>query len=172
MIKATLRNKEVTTNSTKAYTLQKNNHFGEKIQDKVHYSLFEAMYLLETRKIEILEKDKLLTKEQIENKFSKIDKKFETKYLVYKNLRKKGHIPKTALKFGAEFLVYEKETNPKKAHSKWVVFTDTENNKTSWHDFAAKNRVAHSTKKKLLIAIVDDRKDVLFYEIGWKKIWF
>jgi len=128
------------------------------------------MYLVETNKIEIIQNNKPLTKEQVKKKFSNMDKKFQTKYLVYKDLRKKGHIPKTGLKFGAEFLIYEKGTNPKKAHSKWILFTDTENNKTTWHEFAAKNRVAHSTKKKLLIAIVDDRKDVLYYEIGWKKI--
>ena len=39
----------------------------------------------------------------------------------------------------------------------------------TWYEFAAKNRVAHSTKKNLLIAIVDAEADVTFYEIQWLK---
>ncbi|MBI4143528.1 tRNA-intron lyase, partial [Candidatus Woesearchaeota archaeon] len=37
----------------------------------------------------------------------------------------------------------------------------------TWYEFAAKNRVAHSTKKRLLMAIVDAENDVTFYEIRW-----
>jgi len=36
-------------------------------------------------------------------------------------------------------------------------------------DFSAKNRVAHSTKKNLLIGIVDEENDVTYYEISWVK---
>ncbi|MBU1252016.1 MAG: tRNA-intron lyase, partial [Nanoarchaeota archaeon] len=37
------------------------------------------------------------------------------------------------------------------------------------HDFSAKNRVAHSTKKNLLLAIVDEEGDVSYYEVRWVK---
>ena len=70
---------------------------------------------------------------------------------------------KTALKFGAEFRVYEKRKN----HSKWILFPVSENKSITWQDFSAKNRVAHSTKKNLLIAIVDEETKVSYYEIRW-----
>ncbi len=76
---------------------------------------------------------------------------------------------KTALKFGADFRVYDKETKPGKKHAKWLVFVERETNKLTWHEFSAKNRVAHSTKKKLLLAIVDEENDVSYYEVGWVK---
>jgi len=66
---------------------------------------------------------------------------------VFKNLREKGYIVKTALKFGAEFRIYEKGAKPGKNHAKWIVFTDYESGKLTWHEFSAKTRVAHSTKK-------------------------
>jgi tRNA-intron endonuclease, archaea type len=47
------------------------------------------------------------------------------------------------------------------------LYTTKENELINWHDFAAKNRVAHSTKKNLVIAIVDDESDVSYYEISW-----
>jgi len=170
MITAHLINNSVKTNDPKAYNLTKTNFFGEKVGETIEYSLFEAMYLVETKKIEILFNNKLLNHQDIDKKFSRIDKKFGVRYAVYKHLRKNGHIPKTALKFGAEFRVYEKGKGPGKGHSKWIVFTDSEKGQNSWHDFSAKNRVAHSTGKKLLLAIVDDEKDVLFYEVAWTKI--
>ncbi|MBU3941057.1 MAG: tRNA-intron lyase, partial [Nanoarchaeota archaeon] len=37
----------------------------------------------------------------------------------------------------------------------------------TWHEFSAKNRVAHSTKKNLLIGIVDEENDVTYYEVKW-----
>jgi tRNA splicing endonuclease len=44
-----------------------------------------------------------------------------------------------------------------------------ESDKMSWYDFCAKNRVAHSTKKKLLVAVVDGEADVSYFEIGWMR---
>jgi len=170
MITINLINNQVKSNDPKAYSLTKSNYFGEKIGEQIEYSLFEAMYLIETKKAKLQFNSKELSLQDTEKKFSKIDKKFGIKYAVYKHLRKQGHIPKTALKFGAEFRVYKKGSGPGKGHSEWIVFTDSEKGSNSWHEFAAKNRVAHSTNKKLLLAIVDDEKDVLFYEVGWKKI--
>ena len=39
-----------------------------------------------------------------------------------------------------------------------------------WHEFAAKSRVAHSTKKKLLLGVVDEGGDVTYYEVGWFRL--
>jgi tRNA-intron endonuclease len=170
MIILHLINNEVKTNDPQAYTLEKNQYFGKKQGDKVEFSLFEAMYLIEKKKTKLQSNLKPITIEEAEKKFNKIDKKFPIKYAVYKDLRDKGHVPKTALKFGAEFRVYKKGKGPGKGHSDWIVFTESEKNSHTWHDFTAKNRVAHSTNKKLLLAIVDDEKDVSYFEISWTKI--
>lgn len=156
------------SNSIQAYNLEKLNHFGKKEGETIEYSPFETMYLKEIGKAKIIFNSKQIDLRELDKKFSKKDKKFSTKYAVYKDLRKKGYIVKTALKFGAEFRVYEK--GKKKTHAKWIIFTDSEKNVNSWHDFSAKNRVANSTNKKLLLAIVDDEKDILYYEINWLKI--
>jgi len=111
--------------------------------------------------------DKKLTQKEILKKFERIDKKFKTKYLVFKNLRQKGYIVKSALKFGAEFRVYEKGKKINNSHSKWICFPVSENKQMTWQDFSAKNRVAHSTKKNLLIAIADEEGDISYYEVKW-----
>ncbi len=159
----------LTSNSKKAYSYCKQSSFGEHVEDKIKYTLSEGFFLVQNEKMDIYQNNKLLTTEQVNQKFSRIDKKFPIKYAVFKDLRVKGYVVKTALKFGAEFRVYEKGKKPGKEHSKWIVFTDNENNKTTWHEFAAKNRVAHSTNKNVLLAIVDEEGQITYYEIKWTK---
>lgn len=169
MIKAYLTKEIISTNEAEAFSLYKKSRFGEPSGEKVHYSLSEALYLVEKGKIEIYSQNKKIPKKELMKKLQRIDKKIQLKYPVFKDLREKGYVVKTALKFGAEFRVYEKGKGPGKSHAKWIVFTEHESSKFSWHEFAAKNRVAHSTKKKLLLAIVDEETDVSYYEVSWIK---
>ena len=111
----------------------------------------------------------VLSKKDLLKKLQKLDKNFELKYLVFRDLRKKGYILKAALKFGADFRVYPKGSKPGGEHAKWLVFVNHESKKLTWHEFSAKNRVAHSTKKNLLLAIVDDEGDLTYYEVKWLK---
>ena len=74
---------------------------------------------------------------------------------------------KGGLKFGADFRVYERGVKPGEDHAKWVVFPVKESSTLTWHEFSAKNRVAHSTKKRLLIGCVDDEGDVTYWEARW-----
>ena len=87
----------------------------------------------------------------------------------YRDLRKKGYILKSALKFGADFRVYDKGVKPGTDHAKWILSCVKDTDNINWRDFAAKNRIAHSTRKNLLVAIVDSEGSVSYYEISWKK---
>jgi len=157
----------ISSNSEEAHSLCDKSYFGEPFGEKVQYSPAEALYLFEKGKMDIYHKGKKLSLKKLMEKLRKVDKKIDVKYPVFRDLREKGYIVKTALKFGAEFRVYDRGSTPRQAHAKWIVFTDHESKKLSWNDFAAKNRVAHSTKKRLLLAIVDDENDVIYYEVNW-----
>ena len=171
MIKAHLISDKVSSNDSEAYALFEKSRFGEKSGQKIIYSLSESYFLVEEKKLTVLDKnEKIIDEKTLLKKLSKIDKRFYTKYLVYKDLRNAGHIPKTALKFGADFRVYEKGKTISSDHAKWTCFAVSENDSATWQDFAAKNRVAHSTKKNLLIAIVDEEDNVSYFEIKWTKI--
>ncbi len=168
-ISAHLIGEIISTNSADAYSLFDKSNFGEKKDNKVIYSPVEALFLHEKGKIDIYSKNKKLSHEELMKRFKKIDKKIHLKYPVFKDLREKGYVVKTALKFGAEFRVYEKGRKMNEEHSKWIVFTDYESKTFTWQEFSAKNRVAHSTKKKLLLAIVDEEGDITYYEVNWVK---
>ena len=167
-IQATIHKNQVSSNSVEAHALFEKSKFGEKIGQKILYSLSEAFFLFENNKIQILDfKNNPLLENQLLKKFHQIDKDFQTKYTAFKDLREKGYIVKTALKFGATFRIYEKGKDPTKSHSKWLCYPVKENSLIKWQDFAAKNRVANSCKKNLLVAIIDEENQISYYEIKW-----
>lgn len=170
-IKANLVSNQISSSSIEAFSLFESQWFGEKTNQKITYTKQEAMYLAETNKIQIFDmKNKEISKDELIIKFEKLDKKFNIKYLVFKDLREKGLIPKTALKFGTEYRVYDKKNKSSDNHAKWILSIHTENEKLSWHNFSAKNRIANSTNKKLLIAVLDEENNVSYYESSWLKI--
>jgi tRNA-intron endonuclease len=155
------------SNSQSAFSLFQNSRIGEEKKRKIYYSFFETAYLLERNKI-ILEKNgKNISFSKFRSFAEKKNKQFDVKYAVFRDMKSRGYIIKTALKFGAEFRVYEKGKNIGEEHAKWILYPVGEHDGLTWHDFSAKNRVAHSTKKNLLIGIVDDESEVTYYEISW-----
>jgi len=168
-IKAHIIGQVIFSNTPEAHSLYNKSCFGEPKSGKIQYSLAEALFLAEKNKIEISSGSKKLNIEELLKKFKKIDKRIQIKYPVFKDLRERGYIVKTALKFGADFRVYDKGHRPGKQHAKWILFVVHETEKLTWHDFSAKNRVAHSTRKNLLIAILDEEGDITYYEVKWTK---
>lgn len=161
----------ITEDSDEARELYNRSRFGVIADDnRVHLSLIEALYLIDKGKLLILDgRKKPVTTEKFLKKAKKFEPNIWKRYCVFKNLRNRGYIVKTALKFGADFRVYDRGIKPGEDHAKWVVFPVSEGDTLTWFEFAAKNRVAHSTKKRLLIGIVDAEEDVTYYEIAWKR---
>ena len=160
------------SNSQKAQEIQNSKNLGEKTQGKVIYSPFEAFFLVETQKAQALntKTNKSLKEQELITLLSKKNKDFLIKYLVFKALKNKGYIVKTGSKFGAEFRVYDKSIKFGSKHAKYLVYPIKQSEKSNWNEFISKNRIAHSTGKKLLLAIVDSEDNVLFYEIDWLKV--
>ncbi len=168
-IKAYITGEIISSTDSNSFSLYKKSHFGELKNEKIQYSLAEALFLVEKGKIEVFSKNKKFAKKDFMEKCRRIDRKMQIKYPVFKDLRERGYVVKTALKFGADFRVYEKGFAPGEQHAKWIVFVNHESKTMTWHEFSAKNRVAHSTKKNLLLAIVDEEGDISYYEVKWVK---
>ena len=144
--------------------------FGEPKDGKIQYALVEALYLMEKGRMEIFDdKDNIVDFDNFVKKARKYESNFWIKYVVYRDMRSRGYIIKTALKFGADFRVYDRGIKPGEDHAKWILYPVHEGSSLTWHDFSAKNRVAHSTRKRLLLGIVDDENDATYYEILWKR---
>lgn len=169
MITAHITSETIHSTSSEAFSLYEKSRFGEKVRDRIEYSWVEALFLNNKKKLILKSKTKSLSFEEAITKARKQDKRIEAKLSLFEDLRSKGYLVKTALKFGADFRIYKKGSKIGQDHALWLAYAVRESEPHTWHDFAAKNRVAHSTKKKLLIGIVDDENDVLYYEISWLK---
>lgn len=161
------RERVITEAEGLAKELYDQSRFGEFKEGKMQYSLVEALFLLEKDKMEIKEDKKKFNPESFIKRAREFEPKFWIRYCVFRDLRQRGYIVKTALKFGADFRVYDRGVKPGEDHAKWIVYPVHETEGMTMHEFAAKNRVAHSTKKRLLLAIVDEENDCVFYEIKW-----
>jgi len=168
-IKSVFDGENVYSNKKEAMTLYSQSRFGELKSGKIIYSIFEALYLIEKEKMDVNFGKKKLKFDQLIDEARKKDKNVRTKYVVFRDMRNRGFIVKTALKFGADFRVYDRGIKPGQDHARWILYPVSETTGLTWHDFSAKNRVAHSTKKNLLIGIVDEEEDVTYYEIRWLK---
>ena len=165
------RERVITENSDEAKNLFNKSAYGKIMDDgKVQLSLPEALYLMEKGKLDITDgKKKIISSEEFIQKARTVEPNFWIRYCVFKDMRNRGYIIKTALKFGADFRVYDRGIKPGEDHARWVVFPVHEGETLTWYEFAAKNRVAHSTKKRLMMGIVDDEGDVTYYEIKWTR---
>ncbi len=161
----------ITESSDDAREFFNQSRFGTLGEDgKVELSLLEALYLMEKGRLEVRqESGRKITFELYVKKARKVEPNFWIRYCVFKDIRNRGYIIKTALKFGADFRVYDRGVKPGDDHARWIVFPVHEASVFTWHEFSAKNRVAHSTKKRLLLGVVDDENDVTYYEVRWMR---
>lgn len=169
-VKALFANERVVTeNSNEARDLYNQSRYGVVLENgQLQLGLHEALYLMEKNKLEVYDqRKKLLSFTDYLKKAKKIEPNFWIRHAVFKDMRNRGYIIKTALKFGADFRVYDRGVKPGEDHARWVVYPVHEGSTLTWYEFAAKNRVAHSTKKRLMLAVVDDESDVTYWEVKW-----
>jgi len=154
----------------KAVPLSEKSHYGRYNQEELELSLIEALYLQEKGKINIVDREN----QGNPISFQEIKKIIQNeglfyRYIVYRDLRNRGYIVKTGFKYGSEFRLYERGKSPVNGHSDYVVRVLTENQKISVLNFSSYVRVAHGVNKKLLLAVVDDEKDITYYNVEWTR---
>jgi len=144
----------ITSNAQQAFTLYERKRFGEKKGKDIHYMPEEATLLIETKKAHLMRQSKII-----------LSKAGRQNYVVYKDLRKKGYVPKSGLKFGATFRAYKN----RESHARWIVISKSQSQTIKPEELAAAARVAHSVAKKVLLALVDSQGDVFYLEITFTK---
>ncbi|MFX0073446.1 MAG: tRNA-intron lyase [Candidatus Hermodarchaeota archaeon] len=129
-------------------------------------SLIEAYYLLENDKITLFDvsTNNYITREDFYEIAKKVHHKFEEKYIIYKDLREKGYIPRPGLKFGGDFVVYKK--GPGLEHSPFIVHVLPHESKITATDMVRAGRLATSVRKKFVIA---NPLTITYYFFEWFK---
>src|SRR3989344_3632772 len=104
----------VTEPSDPAREPYEQSRYGRQNKDgKIMLSLIEAMYLMEKARLVVLDRrNREITEEVFLKKASKAEPNFWVRYSVFKDIRDRGYIIKTALKFGADFRIYDRGVKP------------------------------------------------------------
>jgi tRNA-intron endonuclease, archaea type len=160
------RNKTIIDNKKDIDALH-NKGFGEKKDSFLVLDLFETMYLIENKNLKVIYKKDELPKNAVLKKASENlkDNKLTEKYKVYKDIRAKGFIVKTGLKFGFDFRVYPKGKKAGEGHSKYVVEVIPEEKITTNEEIARIVRMASGLKTKAILAIVDNDLDISYFNL-------
>jgi len=145
------RSCKVILNSLKSRLVNKG--FGVKRNNYLELDLFETMYLLEKGKIEVSLDNKKINLNDFEKYSCKKIKNFKDKYLVYKDLKEKGHIIKDGAIFGFDFRVYDGKSKTHE-HTKYVLDVKR-THKDEMSKVIKSERLANSIKTKYVIAIID-----------------
>ena len=156
----------VTDPDSKAQLVQR--HFGEKHLKFLVLDYYEALYLSEQDSLEIkFNNKKISTEKFIELILKKQSKSYHMhRFSVYKDLRSKGYIIKTGLKFGFDFRIYPKGKKVEESHTQFVIDVLPESEKLTNQKIAKSVRMATGLHTKLIIAIVDNELDISYYEIN------
>lgn len=176
MIKIKLIKKLFVIESESNYQNLNSKGFGFKTEIsnlKYQLNLYEVLFLLEKKKIELYDtKNNKLSFDDIVDRFNSKSKNnnIDINYLVYKDLKKKGYLVKSGLKFGFTFRVYDKGIKLGEDHALWLVEPSQEFSKIKINELTSKARTANTTRKKMILAIIDTESEISYFEINWKRL--
>ncbi|KAA0009363.1 MAG: tRNA-intron lyase [Thermoplasmata archaeon] len=117
----------------------------------VELSLMETAYLAE-KGAKILKNREEMDKKEFLTHVIEIQPDIKGRLKVYKDLRKKGLLPKTGFKFGSHFRVYTHA--PHNTHAPYLVHVVRSSYKATWAEISRAIRLAHSVKKEMVFAMV------------------
>lgn len=138
------------------------------INSYLELSLLEANYLLEKGLIKIKTGKRTITKEQLLRLSKKQYRLFEELYAVYKDLRDKGYVVRPALKFGADFAVYQ--YGPGIDHAPFIIHVLPNSAEIDPIEIVRAGRLSHTVRKKFVLATFDEaQKKVVYYMFDWWK---
>jgi len=158
----------VTDEDSKSLLCQRS--FGNLQNKLLILDLFEALYLVDKDSLTVYKDKKKLSDAQFTKLILGTSKKhLMHRFAVYKDLRSKGYILKTGLKFGFDFRVYPKGKKIDESHTQYVIDVLPESEKLTNQKIAKSTRMAIGLHTNLILAIVDNELDVSYYKITREK---
>lgn len=143
----------------------KNKGFGEKEDYEYVLKPYEALYLIYTKKLIIKDRDNTVDFDGLVRTILKRDKNILTRFMVYRDLRSRGYIPKEGFGFGVDFRVYERGEYEKKP-AKYVIFGISEGTKIKADKLAETIEQITRMGKDAVVAVIERRGEVIYYKMS------
>ena len=143
----------------------RNRGFGEKEDNDYVLKSYEALYLSYTKRLIVKGNDHIVGFDDLVRILIRRDKNILTRFMVYRDLRSRGYIPKEGFGFGVDFRVYERGEFEKKP-AKYVVFGISEGTKIKADKLAKTINQIARMGKDAVIAVIERRGEVIYYKIS------
>ncbi|MBD3262320.1 MAG: tRNA-intron lyase [Candidatus Altiarchaeales archaeon] len=162
---AILSDTKVLVGDSDTKSLCRERGFGEEVDGRQVLSFIEAAYLTELGKLNVMVGEAKLSFDDLMNKGSDIERDFLSKYLVYRDLRNRGMLVRSGLKFGSDFRLYERGERLGRDHSKTLVHVVPEEYTCSFPELARSVRLAGNVNKDMIYALIDEESSITYYKI-------
>jgi tRNA-intron endonuclease len=150
-----------------ALELYEQGYFGHPYGRGLELSLVEAAYLLDRSRIRVFSDEGELEFQEFFQLSSSLEKGFEFRYVVYKDLRERGYYVQPGR---PDFRVYPRGGHPGKTAAEFYVYVISERMPLSLREILEPLRLAGQMRKRLMLAVVDEESDITFYEAREKSM--
>lgn len=140
---------------------------GLELDRPLELSLVEACYLLERGVLRVVDREgRELSLSDLVELGRRVYSNFDDVYEVYKDLRGRGYVVKSGLKFGSTFAVYEH--GPGIDHAPFLVHILPYEERLDPLEIIRAGRLSHSVRKKFVIAAVEPgSRRIRYFMFKW-----
>ena len=130
--------------------------------------LLEATYLLESKRLDVVDKNGTVSFERLFKHASAVNDDFDIRYMVYRDMRERGFIIKTD-SGDFDFTVFPRGKTTSNSRPEYMVKAISERAGFDLRSAFADSQASESKGKKLLYAVVDEEGDLTYYVISTKE---
>ena len=141
--------------------------FGTVENEKLKLAFYEVLFLVDKGLIEVKRKKlkKTLGFQEVLQLFRAKDDNAWAKYLIYRDLRSRGYVVRNGFGLGVDFRLYERGEYGKDA-AEYIVYGIQEGKPVPMKELANALKFALSAKKKLVLAVLNRRGEVVYYSLS------
>jgi len=141
-------------------SIHKRYFYGSLKGEKTFLSIIEGAYLVEKDRLKVYKGLEVLKFEDLIEIGRMMDSRFERRFEVYRDLKDRGFVVKTGLKFGSDFRLYESLED---SHSRYLV-TIVDDRPLKAFEIVRAVRLANSVKKSMIFVYKDGRNRYVKFE--------
>lgn len=165
-IRASLRESDVLVSSLEDIEGLSSRGYGVSENGELVLTFYEALFLLSKGILEVEdEKTGEVDFPDLLKRFQLVDENAWVKYLIYRDLRSRGYVVREGFGLGIDFRVYERGEYGKET-AKYLIFGIQEGQPVSVEDLARALRYVQSLKKRLVLAVINRRGEIVYYSIS------
>ncbi|RJS78516.1 tRNA-intron lyase [Candidatus Bathyarchaeota archaeon] len=141
--------------------------YGKPSENGLILNLYEGLYLLARGVIKVQDREtgKEVTFQEMLRHCRRMDEDAWVKYLIYRDLRSRGYVVREGFGLGVDFRVYERGKYGKETADR-LIYGVKEGKPVSVEDLARSLSYIQNLKKKLVLAVLNRRGEIVYYSLS------